>query len=275
MAKLLNKTTDQPPLLRVRDDATVQRLEAELAEFTERLTADTARLEQAARDLERAQADLDTTESKLLAGRTDEATFAAAQAKLAECKRAHALALHAREDAARMVALLPAAISEARTAARVRVAAALRARYAERLAELRRLLVAAAEANAALRAAFAEAATEFPTPGVSHPDYPESGWYVIPLGAEAGVTTRAARLADLSFPAIESDGGRNLSVLDLWLREADAVLAALPGMAELDKQQLAQFAAHVPERLARQREQEKLALEDARRNVSLFAHFTH
>src|SRR5690242_15627535 len=118
MAKLNNKTAEQPPLLHVRDDATVQKLEAELAQFQARLADDTARLEQAARDLARAQDDLDTTESKLLAGRTDEQAFAAAQATLAECKRAHALALHAREDAERMVRLLPAALVEARIAAK-------------------------------------------------------------------------------------------------------------------------------------------------------------
>ena len=56
MAKqLMNKTTDQPPLLHVADDPKVKELTAELAQFQERLTADSARLEQTARDLERAQ----------------------------------------------------------------------------------------------------------------------------------------------------------------------------------------------------------------------------
>jgi hypothetical protein len=268
MAKLTTKTTDQPPLLRVADDPTVQKLEAELTQFQERLAADTARLEQTARDLERAQADLDATESRLLAGRTDEATFAAAQATLAECKRAHAIAVHARGDSERMVLLLPAALAEARIAARVRVLANLRALYAAQLTDLKAKLQAAAEASVPVAATYARAREEFAT-NAPHPDYPD--WFVCDLG-DAGVTPAGGRLPDLTFaPVTPQARGHNGSLLEVWVQQVDALLAAIPEMAARDKEMLAARIAHEPERRAREAERVKLELAFARRDIQQFS----
>lgn len=269
MAKLNNKTAEQPPLLHVNDDPTVQKLEAELAQFQARLADDTARLEQAARDLARAQDDLDTTESKLLAGRTDEQAFAAAQARLAECKRAHALALHAREDAERMVRLLPAALVEARIAAKKQVVSNLRARYAVQLADLKAALQAAVAANKALYQTYALAHAELPA-NVPYPHLPGT-WMVEDLGD--AVTLAAGRLTNLAFAPLIGIDDRQLSQAELWMREADAVLADMASWAERDTQALAARIAYEPERQRRDAEKAALELAFARRDLAQYSVF--
>lgn len=270
MARLLttNKTPEQPPLLHVADDPKVKELTAELAQFQERLTADTARLERAEHALREAQDALDVTESRLLAGRTDEATFAAAQATLAEGKRAHALALHAREDAARMVTLLPAALTEARIAARKQVVANLRTRYAAQVSALKAALLAAADANQAVQETYQVALAELPAnTRYEHPEL-DGVWYCEDLGD--GVTSKAARLADVTFPPLVVPFHRHTSALADWLTQAEALLALIPQMAAIDQETLTRRLAHEPERRAREAEKAKLALSAARRDVERF-----
>jgi hypothetical protein len=215
------------PLLRVHEHERLVSLQAELADFQSQLPAATSRLEDAEHQRRLAEDALALVESRVLAGRASDADLAAAQSGLADAKRSHALALHAHDDVARMLRLLPSAIEMATAQARAEVAATLRARYAAEVAALREALLAADRAHQQVQATFALAQEQFPAP--LHPHY-HAGVEDL---ADAGLTTHAARLSNLSLSAFAHDG-HNPREVDYLLKDIEQMLAAIPTMAGQD-----------------------------------------
>jgi len=264
------KQADKKLLLHVEDDAKLAELRAEVAAFERKLPEDRARLASAEQALAHAQDALDLAESRLLAGRGDEATFASAQAALADAKRAQAIALHTLSDTERMLRLLPPAIRTARAAAKKQVVANLRAQYAEQVAALKAKLLETAELNRAVQATYERAVEELPANEPYAHEQLDGLWFCEDLG-DGGVTPKAGRLPDLTFTPLVTPFHRHESDLDVWLKAADALLAALPAMEAHDKEALTRRLADEPARRAAEAEKVQRMLAFARRDVERFA----
>jgi len=246
-----NKTG--PRLTRVTDSRKLAELTATLQHY-ERESADAQQALAAAQQaLEAAEVENELAERRVLAGKATDSQLAAVQARLMEAKHAHAVQATRAEDTAKVVKHLPYAIEVAKQDARAEVAATLRERYAPAVERLRAALLAAKEASDEVTAVFDQAYSEF-TAWDIHPRY-HSG--AIDLG-DAGLTTTAAGLVALGWPELTPPDRHNKTRLELWLAEADALLAKLPTMAEADIQSkqraeefLVWYAAEEEKKLAR------------------------
>jgi hypothetical protein len=221
----------QAKLMRVADAPTVQKLEAYLQGYRDQLPDRKARLDNADRALEVALAEADRVKVAVLAGRASDADLAAAQNHLAECQVAQATAFHDHADIARYTELLPAEIEVAKQAARVEVAASLRAQYGAALEDLRGKLLAAKAVSDEVARLHDLAANEFNTSLV------DSRYHSAVIDAgEGGLLVGAAGLPNLSFPELTPLYRNQPTRLDGWLKAVDDLLAELPQMAERDKE---------------------------------------
>lgn len=145
--------------------------------------------------------------------------------------------------------------TEARQLALADVVATLRTEYGAAVSELRARLLAAKEASDAVRRLRTLALQEVPDRFDAH--Y-HAG---VTDAGEAGLVTAAAGLPDLALNLLSGPSGTTVPLdgtrLGGWLRQADALLAQLPRMAEEDQ---ARRAAH-DNALARQ------AAEDRRKQA--------
>lgn len=232
-------------LLRLADHQHLADLEVDLASATQAIAPAKVRLADLEREVAEQDAAVERCERRILAGRDTDANLAVEQDRLINAKRARAEADMAVQDLEKRLERLPHAIEIVKQEAKAEIAANRRADFALALKDLRDKLAAAQAASDEVQRQVDEAHNELP---MFHSDRFNANCH--DAGA-AGLIVPGAGLRNVtpSFLSHHGYAGNQPGVV-ATLAEIDALLDALPAMAEGDIKRKAARMARDAERAA-------------------------